>query len=188
MSESADAAFERSQVSPWSMKAKIGRALWMFIRLPLFRLSWHNWYGYRRWLLRLFGAKIGKGCAIRPTAHIEIPWMLEMGDYATLGDSSIVYNLGKVTIGRRVTVSQHAHLCAGSHDFSRRDMPLLRPPIAIGDDAWIAAQAFVGPGITVGKGAILGARGCAFKDIPAWEIWAGNPAKKLRDRPEPIDD
>ncbi|MEM9065856.1 MAG: WcaF family extracellular polysaccharide biosynthesis acetyltransferase [Planctomycetota bacterium] len=187
MTTAADEAIARAQVSPWSTKAKIGRALWMLLRIPLFRMSWHNWYGYRRWLLRLFGAKIGKSCVIRPTAKIEIPWLLELGDYSSLGDSSIIYNLGQITIGRRVTVSQYAHLCAGSHNFSRRDMPLLRPTITVGDDAWIAAESFVAPGINVGEGAILGARGAAFKDVPAWEIWGGNPARKIRDR-GPVSD
>lgn len=178
-----DEAFARAQVSPWTLKEKVGRALWMLVRLPLLRMSWHNWYAYRRWLLRLFGARIGKSCIIRPTASIEIPWLLEMDDFATLGDHSIVYNLGKITIGKRVTISQYAHLCAGSHDFTDPSMPLLRPPIEIGDDAWIATDAFVGPGVRVGAGAILGARGSAFRDLEPWTIYGGSPAKAIRPRP-----
>ena len=184
MDEAAkDAAFAAAQVSPWTLREKIGRALWMIVRGSLFRYSWHNWYGWRRWLLRVFGATVGRNVVVRPTASVEIPWLLTIGDYSSLGDRVIVYNLGRITIGRRVTVSQHAHLCAGSHDFSRWDMPLLRPPITIGDDAWIAADAFVGPGVTVGEGAILGARACAFKNLKPWTVYAGHPAQSLRPRP-----
>lgn len=175
--------FARAQVSPWSAREKIGRALWMLVGAKLLRCSFHNWYAYRRALLRLFGARIGRRCIIRPTVHVEIPWLLEMDDFATLGDKSIVYNLGKITIGKRVTISQYAHLCAGSHDFTDPTMPLLRPPITIGDDAWIATDAFVGPGVSVGAGAILGARASAFKDLDAWTIHAGNPARPMRARP-----
>jgi putative colanic acid biosynthesis acetyltransferase WcaF len=90
-----------------------------------------------------------------------------------------------VTIGDRVSISQHAHLCAGTHDYDDARMPLLRPPITIGDDAWIAADAFVGPNVTVGEGAILGARGCAFSDLEPWTIYGGNPAKKIKPRERP---
>jgi putative colanic acid biosynthesis acetyltransferase WcaF len=157
----------------------------MLARVPLFRLSWHNCYGWRNFVLRLFGARVGRHVHIRPTAHVEIPWHLAIGDYSSLGDHAIVYNLGPVTIGRRVTVSQHAHLCAGTHDHTRWSMPLLRPPITIGDDAWIATEAFIGPGVSVGAGAIVGARSSAFRDVPPWTINAGTPARVLRDRPRP---
>jgi len=176
-------AFAAARVSAWSFREKAVRAVWMVVRAALFRTSWHNWYAYRRWLLRLFGAKLGRRVNIRPSVHIEIPWLLEMDDYATVGDHAIIYNLGRIRIGRRVTVSQYAHLCAGSHDFTRPDFPLLRPPITVEDDAWIAADAFVGPGVTVGEGAILGARASAFKDLEPWTIYAGNPAKPVRPRP-----
>lgn len=176
-------AFAAARVSAWSFREKAVRAVWMVVRAALFRTSWHNWYAYRRWLLRLFGAKLGRRVNIRPSVHIEIPWLLEMDDYATVGDHAIIYNLGRIRIGRRVTVSQYAHLCAGSHDFTRPDFPLLRPPITVEDDAWIAADAFVGPGVTVGEGAILGARASAFKDLEPWTIYAGNPAKPIRPRP-----
>jgi putative colanic acid biosynthesis acetyltransferase WcaF len=175
----------RAKVSPWTTKEKIGRALWMLLRVPLFRLSWHNWYAWRRAVLRAFGAKIGHRCNVRPTVRIEIPWLLEMDDCATLGDYAIVYNLGRVRIGKRTTVSQYAHLCAGSHDITKVERPLLRPEIRVGDDCWIAADAFVGPGVTVADGTILGARASLFGDTEPWSIYAGNPAKRLRERPRP---
>jgi putative colanic acid biosynthesis acetyltransferase WcaF len=178
-----DRAFQQAQVSPWTTKEKLGRALWMIVRGTLFRFSWHNSYRWRAFLLRLFGAKIGKSCMIRPTVRVEVPWMVTIDDYVALGDFAIIYSLGPITIGRRVTVSQYAHLCAGSHDYTRPDLPLLRPPITIEPDAWIAADAFVGPGVTVGRGAILGACAVTMRDLKPWTIYAGHPAKEVKHRP-----
>lgn len=182
---SADEGFALSKESPWTTKEKIGRALWMLLRVPLFRWSWHNWYAWRRLFLRAFGATIAPGCTIRPTVHIEVPWLLEVGQGATLGDHAIVYNLGPVRIGRRTTISQYAHLCAGTHDMDRADMPLLRPPITIGDDCWIAADAFVGPGVTVADGAVVGARSSLFTNAEPWSVYVGSPARKVRERARP---
>ena len=168
--------------SPWSLGDKVRRVLWMFTQATIFRYSFHNWYGLRRLILRAFGAKLGEGVRVRPTVHIEIPWNLEIGDHSIVGDEAILYALGKVTVGRRVVISQYAHLCAGTHDFNDPNFPLIRPPVVVEDEAWIAADAFVGPGVTVGRRAIVGARASAFKDVPAGKIAGGNPAKPLRDR------
>lgn len=157
--------------------------MWAVVQGTLFRGSFHTWYGWRRWLLGLFGAKVHKTAHVRRTTRIECPWNLTMGRNSSLGDGTIAYCLGTIAIGDRASVSQYAHLCAGSHDWTRVDLPLTRPPIVIGAEAWIAADAFVGPGVTVGEGAILGARGCAFKDLEAWTIYGGNPAKKIKERP-----
>ncbi len=181
--DAASDPYLKAKQSPWTLKEKILRAIWMLVGRRMLRWSWHNWYGYRRWVLRLFGARIGRECVIRPSVEVYIPWNLEMGDISALGDGAIVYNLGPVKIGKRVTVSQYAHLCAGSHDFTRRDMPLLRPPITIGDDCWIAADSFIGPGVKVGEGTIVGARASLFSDAEPWSIYVGNPARKLKDRP-----
>ncbi|MEM1330297.1 MAG: WcaF family extracellular polysaccharide biosynthesis acetyltransferase [Planctomycetota bacterium] len=177
-----DEGSERAQVSPWTKKEQAGRLLWMLVSMTLFRFSPHNAYRFRRALLRLFGAQVGRQCVVRGTARIEIPWNLDIGDYSSVGDFARIYNLGKITIGRRCTVSQYAHLCAGTHDFTRQDMPLLRPAIVLKDDCWVAAEAFVGPGVTLGEGVLLGARSCAFKDLEPWLIYVGNPAKKLKER------
>lgn len=175
-------AYAASQVSPWSTRAKIGRALWIVARATIFRFSWHNWYGVRRGILRCFGARIGARVNIRPTARIEIPWNLDIGGYSSVGDFAVIYNLGVVTIGRRVTISQYAQICAGTHDYTRPDLPLVRPPITIGDDAWIAASAFVGPGVTVGSRAVLGACGVAMKNLEPGMVYAGNPARPIKPR------
>ena len=173
---------EERFASPWTLKQNIVRALWMLTTRLLFRPSFHNWYGFRNSLLRLYGARIGKNVRIRPTARIEIPWNVDIGDNSVIGDDAIIYSLGTVTIGQRVVVSQYAHLCAGTHDARYRSFPLLKPPITISDDAWVAADAFVGPGVTVGTGAILGARSSAFHDLPAYQICVGNPAKPIKAR------
>ena len=167
--------------SPWTMREKIGRVLWMMVGATLFRPSFHNWYGWRRMLLRCFGARIGRDVRIRPTARVEIPWNLEIGDGTAVGDHAILYSLGSIRIGRGATVSQYAHLL-GTHDYTDPAFPLLRPPIAIGDQAWIAAEAFVGPNVTVGPRAVVGARAVVVKDVPADQIVAGNPAKFIKAR------
>lgn len=168
--------------SPYTTKEKIGRVLWNYCGQVLFRFTFHNWYGLRNALLRVFGAKVGSPVRIRASVLVEQPWNLSIGDNSSIGDRAIVYCLGPVTIGKHVSVSQGAHLCAGTHDYRQADMPLLRPPIVIEDSAWIAADAFVGPGVTVGEGAILGARAVAMKSLEAWTIYSGNPAQRVRER------
>ncbi|MEM7577875.1 MAG: putative colanic acid biosynthesis acetyltransferase, partial [Planctomycetota bacterium] len=159
--------------------------LWSVVEATLFRMTWPTWYRYRAWWLRRFGADIHPTTRIRRTCRFVCPWNLSMGANTATGDDVWFYCLGSVTIGRRVTVSQFVKLCAGSHD--HRDpvgLPLLRPPIRIDDDAWVAADAFVGPGVTIGEGAVLGARGATFKNLEPWTLYGGNPAKALgpRDR------
>jgi len=127
----------------------------------------------------LFGAKIGRDVHIYNTVSITLPWNFEIGDLSSIGEHALIYNLGKVTIGSSVTVSQRAHLCAGTHDYTRPDMPLKKSPIQIADNVWICADAFVGPDITIEEGAVVGARGVVVKDVQAWSIVAGNPAVKI---------
>lgn len=168
--------------SPWTFQQNVTRALWMMTTRLLFRTSFHNWYGWRRFLLRCFGAKIGQGVRIRPSTQIEIPWNIEIDDGAVVGDWAILYSLGKIKIGKRTVVSQYAHLCAGTHDHRYSDFPLVRPPITIGDDAWIAADSFVGPGVTVGARTVVGARSNVFTDLPDGVVAVGSPAKPIRER------
>ena len=176
-------AVDNRHISPYSTREKIGRMVWAFVQGTIFRCSFHSWNGWRTFLLRQFGATIGSSCIVRRSVRFECPWNLEMGSNSCLGDGVIVYCLGKVTIGNRVSVSQYAHVCAGSHDYTDIDMPLLRPPITICDDVWIATEAFVGPDVKVGEGAILGARGVAVQDLEPWTIYGGNPAKQIKPRP-----
>ncbi len=165
----------------WGRRALLGRVLWAFCQ-PLFRFSPRQCWAWRVWLLRLFGAEIGKGAHIYPTVRIAIPWHLRIGDHVAIGDRAILYALGRIEIGDRATVSQYAHLCAGSHDLTDSARPLLRQPIIVGQDAWVCADAFIGPDVHIGKAAVLGARAVAMKDLPARSIGVGNPMQ-IRARP-----
>lgn len=179
-------ALRRSRARPFVPKRTLfRRVLWSIVQKTAFQASFHTSNRWRCWLLRLFGARIGPGCTIRRSARVYYPWLLEMGSVSCLGDDATVYNLGKVTIGDRVVVSQEAYLCAGSHDYTRLDMPLITPPIVLGDDCWICARAFVCPGVTVGGGAIVGAASVVTKDVPNWTIVGGNPARPIKSRSRP---
>lgn len=171
--------------SPYTTREKIARVLWSLAGAPVFSVTFHNWYSVRSTLLRVFGARIGAHVRVRPSVRIEQPWNLSIEANSAVGDRAVLYCLGPVTIGRNVSISQQAHLCAGTHDYTKSDLPLLRPPITISDEAWVAADAFVGPGVTVGEGAVVGARAVVVKDVAAWTIVAGNPARAIKARPRP---
>ena len=148
----------------------------------VFRLVPRPFFDVRNAILRLFGARIGRNVRLYGSVEVYMPWNLTIGDWSAIGEHAIIYNLGPVTIGRAATVSQHAHLCAGTHDYTAPDMPLLKPPIAIGDQVWVCADAFVGPGVHVGDGAVVGARAVAMRDVPPWTVVAGNPARPVKRR------
>lgn len=135
-------------------------------------------------MLRLFGAQVGQEVHIYPSVKIIAPWNLSFGNYAAVGDGVNLYALGPITIGARATISQGSYLCSGSHDWRDPAMPLINPPVVIGDEAWICAEAFVGPGVTIGARTILGARGVAMRDLPPNVLARGNPVQILgpRDR------
>jgi putative colanic acid biosynthesis acetyltransferase WcaF len=166
----------------WSRKELAGRVAWSACG-PLFRWSPRICWGWRRALLRLFGATVGAEVQIHPSALIFIPWNLKIGAWSSVGFGALLYNLGPLRIGSRVTISQRAHLCGGSHDFHDPEMPLVKAPIDIGDEAWICADAFVGPGTCVGQRAIVAARAVVVKDVEPNQIVAGNPARFLKERP-----
>jgi putative colanic acid biosynthesis acetyltransferase WcaF len=166
----------------WTRREKFGRILWS-IAWPFFRLSPRIFWNWRCALLRMFGAKIGREVHIYPSVKISIPWNLVVEDFVAVGDSVILYALGKITIGTRSTLSQNAHLCAGSHDWHQASMPLLKLPITIGADVWVCADAFIGPGVQIGDRSIIGARAVVMKDVAANVVGHGNPFQitKLRD-------
>ncbi|MBI2685998.1 MAG: putative colanic acid biosynthesis acetyltransferase [Acidobacteria bacterium] len=168
--------------SPHSLSNRLLRAVWNAAHLLLFRPSPRVLHVWRRTLLRCFGARLGPGVHIYPSAKVWAPWNLRMDAHACLGPSVDCYNVAPITIGEFATVSQYAHLCAATHDYSVLSMPLVTRPIQIGARAWVAAGAFVGPGVTLGDGAVVGARSVVNKDVPAWTVVAGNPARVLKPR------
>lgn len=180
MAGGLDVGMNRS-ARKYTRAEQLRRVLW-WVCAPLFRFSPRPFFGWRRLLLRLFGAHVGRQVNIYSSAVIYMPWNLSINDWSAIGEDAFIYNLGHVRIGQSVTISQRAHLCAGTHDYTDASMPLLKPPITVGDHAWICADAFVGPRVVVGEGAVVGARAVVMKDVPAWTVVAGNPAVALKKR------
>lgn len=156
--------------------------LWWIVQALFFRSSPQFLYGWRRWLLRRFGAKVGKGVIIRPTVRTQFPWKVSIGDYAWIGDDVVLYSLGPIKIGENAVVSQKSYLCTGSHDMTQEDFPIFQKPIHIEPECWIATDVFIGPGVTIGRGTVVAARSSVFKDLPAGKLCMGSPAKIIRDR------
>jgi len=158
------------------------RSVWGVACALLFRPSPRPMHAWRAFLLRAFGAKIGRGVHVYPKARVWAPWNLEIGDESGVADDAILYSMAPIVLGRRVVVSQGAHLCAGTHDYEDPGFPLVAQPIRVGDRAWVAAEAFVHPGVTIGEGAVIGARSVVTKDMPAWTVCAGHPCKPIKPR------
>lgn len=166
--------------SPHSRRNQLARALWRTVWLLAYRPSPKMFHGWRRGLLRLFGAKIASNAYPHPSVRIWAPWNLEMGSLSCLGPYVDCYCVDKVTIGPRATVSQYSYLCTATHDYRDSRMPLVTAPIVIGERAWVAADAFLGPGVTIGAGAVVGARASVFRPVEAWTVVGGNPARLIR--------
>lgn len=166
----------------WSRRELIGRACWELLSIPFFAWTPRPFWGWRRIVLRSFGARVGRDVHVHPTVRIAVPWNLDIGDAVAVGDRVILYNLGRISIGPSATISHGAHLCAGTHDYRRADFPLLKQPISIGEAAWICSDAFVGPDVDIGAFAIVGARAVVVRDVCEWSIVAGNPAREIGKR------
>ena len=151
--------------------------LWWLVQAIAFPLSPHTFNGFRRWLLQLFGAKIGTGVIIRPTARFTYPWNVEIGDYSWIGDDVVFYSLAQIHIGCHCSISQKCYLCTGSHDIQDPGFGLITSPIAIGNGVWIATDCFVAPGVQIGANAVIGARSSVFSNIPAQKVCWGTPAR-----------
>lgn len=167
----------------FSGTAKLRRWAWEVVWLLAFRPT-PRWalHGWRRFLLRSFGAEIGTGCRIAPSCRIWAPWNLVMGEFSALGDGVDCYSMDRITIGSKVAVSQRSFLCAGSHDIHSLSRPLITGPITIEDHVWIAAESFVHPNVVIRVGAVIGARSVVLKEMPAWSVCAGHPCRKIKDR------
>lgn len=157
-------------------------ALWHFFGAPLVRSNWIPVSAFKCAVLRLFGARIGRGVYAKPGLKVKFPWYLSIGDHCWLGEDAWIDNLAPVIIGSHVCVSQAAYLCTGNHDWTAANMKLFRRPIVLKDGSWVGARATLCPGVTLHEGAIAAVGSVITKDIPAYEVWAGNPASFVRHR------
>lgn len=165
--------------SKWNWAAR-----WLFgwTWLLLCRPSPRRAHGWRRFWLRVFRAKIGKGTRVYADVHFWAPWHFTCGEYCILGDRAQFHSMGPVTLGDRVIVSQEAYLSPGTHDYDSSEFPLVVKPIVVEDRVWIAARAFILPGVRLGEGAVVGAQSVVTRDVPAWSVVAGNPARVVKER------
>lgn len=166
----------------FSVKNRIARVLWNVVDELLFKLSPKPLHGWRSWLLRCFGAKIGKGVHVYPGVNIWAPWNLDLRDQCGIANGATLYSQGKITIGRRAVISQGVNVCTGTHDYTKSGSPLVTKPIVIGDNAWVAAEVFIHPGVTIGNGCVIGARSVVVSDMPQWMVCTGHPCKPLKPR------
>jgi putative colanic acid biosynthesis acetyltransferase WcaF len=177
----------RDCATPYPKSEVIRRWLWLFVQSTLFRSSPRPFHWFRAWLLRGFGADIPSPAqvVIFPTARIMFPWKLHLAPRSMVGPHVNLYNLAPVRLEYGANISQNCHLCAGTHDFTRWEMPLVTKPIVIGRNAWLGADVFVGPGVTVGELCVVGARSVVVKDLPPRTICAGQPCRVLKPRADP---
>jgi putative colanic acid biosynthesis acetyltransferase WcaF len=160
---------------------------WWITQRILFNLSPQIFYGWRNFLLRLFGADIGEKARLRPSVRITYPWNLTIGDHSWIGDHVTLYTLGEIAIGSNTVISQKCYLATGSHDYQRQTFDIYTKRISIGDGVWLASDVFVFPGITIGDGAVVGARSTVIDDLPEGVICFGNPAKPVKQRQMKVD-
>ena len=168
-------------------KSKIFIQFWWIVHALFFKLSPQIFYGWRRFLLRSFGAKIGKKAIIRPSVQITYPWKVTIGDYCQIGDEVVLYSLGEINIGNNVVISQRSYLCTGSHNYLKIDFPIYAEKITINEQCWLGTDVYIAPGITIGAGTVVGARSSVFQDLPSHKICVGSPVKIIKDRISEIE-
>src|SRR5574344_2026338 len=179
-----DVDFTRYQ-NQLSFKSRCGRALWMVVYALGFRWtpSWPGMFScWRVFLLRCFGAKIGRQCAVAPSIRVWAPWNLIMHDAVLLDKNCRVYDVDRIEIHSQVIVSENVFLCTASHNIRSSRHELTHRPIVLKGQNWVAADVFIGPGVTIEEGTVLGARAVVTKDVAAWKVVAGNPAKIIGER------
>lgn len=160
------------------------RAAWGIAWLTLFRPTPRTANRWRQMVLSLFGAKLGRNFRIHGSSKVWAPWQLRVGDFVSVGEGVHFYNMAPITVGDRAVISQGSHLCAGTHDYNSPNFQLIAKPITIGADAWICTEAFIGPGVDVPAGCVVGARSVMTRTPVdgAWQVFAGNPVKKIKQR------
>ncbi len=166
---------------PQTLGQRVAGFWWSVVRHTLFRWSPPSLNGWRRWLLRRFGAAVHASVRIAPSVRVDFPWNLAIDRDVVVAHNVIINCMGRIEIGAGTLISQYAHLCAGTHDYRRRDMKIVSCAITIGKGVWIAADAFVGPDVTIGERCLLAARSSAFSDLPAGHVCMGEPAKPSRE-------
>lgn len=156
--------------------------IWYFVNILLVRPSWSISSGFKVGILRVFGAKIGKGVVIKPRVNIKYPWKLVVGNHCWIGEDVWIDNLGQVTLEDNVCISQGALLQCGNHNYKKSSFDLIVAPISLKQGCWIGARSCVAPGVTLETHAILTMGSTATTDLEAFSIYAGNPAvfKKKR--------
>jgi putative colanic acid biosynthesis acetyltransferase WcaF len=164
-------------------KSKITVQIWWIIQATLFNWSPQVLYGWRAFLLRLFGAQIGKHVRIRSSVKVTYPWKVKIGEYTWIGDDCVLYSLGDITIGKHVAVAHKVYFNTGGHDYEKKTFDIFSKPVVIEDECWITNDVYVAPGVTIGKGTIVSARSTVLKDLPAGKVCVGTPAKPIKDRP-----
>ena len=168
--------------SPYTLRDKFKMSLWWFVEALFFKPSLHKMNGWRCFLLRLFGAKIGANTFIQASAKIWFPWNLEIGVHSGFGFDALIYNLDKVIIGDYSTVTHRCHVNTGSHDFSDPAFALVTKPVTIGDNVFIGADSYISPGIDISDMVIVGARSVATKNLPSNMICVGHPCQPIKER------
>jgi putative colanic acid biosynthesis acetyltransferase WcaF len=177
--EGADGAHGAS----FSLANRLLRLVWWVVWIGLFRPSPRPFHAWRAFLLRVFGAKIGRNVHVYPGVRVWAPWMLEIGDDTGIGSGVNLYSMAPIRIGVRCVISQGAHLCCGSHDYSTPHFQLTARPIHIGSQVWVCADAFIGPGVAVLEGSVIGARAVMMRSTAEpWHVWSGNPAVMCKRR------
>ncbi len=163
-------------------KSKIYVQIWWIINDTLFKWSPQALYGWRRFLLRLFGAQIGNNALIRSTVKITYPWNVSIGSYSWIGDDCVLYSLGKINIGSHVAVAHSVYFNTGGHHYDKITFDIFAKPLVVEDECWITNDVYIAPGVTIGKGTIVGARSTVLKDLPGGMVCVGSPAKVIKFR------
>ena len=163
-------------------KSKAVIQIWWIVQGTLFSWSPQFLFGWRIFLLRIFGAKIGKGVKIRSSAKITYPWNVTIGNYTWIGDDCVLYSLGEIKIGSNAVISHRSYINTGSHVYDKPTFDIFSKPVIIGDECWITTDVYIAEGVSIGNGTIVGARSSVFKDMPAGMICVGSPAKPIKSR------
>ncbi|MCC6542526.1 MAG: colanic acid biosynthesis acetyltransferase WcaF [Flavobacteriales bacterium] len=158
------------------------RTLWYFVNALIFQNPAFPFRSPKPRLLRLFGARVGRGVVIHPSVNIKFPWRLSIGDHSWIGQRVWLDNLDQLTIGNHVVISQGAMIIQGSHDYKKTDYPTYTRPVILEDGCWVGAGAIVTLGVTMGSHSVLAAGSLASKDLEPYMIHQGNPAVPVRER------